>query len=298
MSKSNEEYKQALYKYFNKRNFYEKNHTCPNCRRVTDLSQNQIFWTKDNHYYAKCGVSVGPCNFKVDIYNGDFISIHTYLTNVTKELDTVKQDIIRLRMKYMFWYGTSIGEATQTQNEEFMKEFKRLMDLFEIVKEEYVQVSREYVEIQFPDSVKQKQIDTLQKEITDNYTSLRESMYDLLLSIQKTGNSEENDGILQSMVQLQIDTNKLKSQKNELQYPIQTVINEAKVVDNKNKLKDGEFVSLAYYFSRLVQYNTPLDNYTINQDPDNKPRVIMFNTTKYVKKTEKKEKETEEEEEE
>ena len=110
-----DEYKNALYKYFTYKTKHEQNHECPNCRTNTDLPINEIFWTKDNHYYAKCGVSSAPCSFKIDIYNGDFISVHTHLTNVTKELDTVKQDIIRLRMKYMFWYGTSIGEANQSQ---------------------------------------------------------------------------------------------------------------------------------------------------------------------------------------
>jgi len=256
---------------------YQKTHKCPSCNSVTDLPMNQIFWTKDNHYYAKCGVSARPCMFEIDIYNGgNYVSIHTHLTNVTRELDTVKQNIIRLRMKYIFWYGTSIGEASESQNEDFVNEFKSLIDSFEIVKSEYGQICREYFELHFPDTVKQNQIDALQKEITENYASLRESMYDLLLSVKSTGDSEENSKSLESMIQLQIDTNKLKTERDDLQYATQGVINDIISRSIGEADEDYKWITVSYMFSRLVQYNAPLEKIIINQDPDNGPRVIVF----------------------
>jgi transcription elongation factor Elf1 len=93
-----EKYEYALNMYFRLKRKYEESNQrkCPNCGKA---ESNVKFQLKNNTYTVKCGL----CSLDIEIFNGKYESIQNLLVKYREMFEEVKQQIIQLRMKYLFW---------------------------------------------------------------------------------------------------------------------------------------------------------------------------------------------------
>lgn len=208
------EYKDALNIFFILKHKYEsgRKKICPSCGELANGSSN-AFRLENNTYNVKC--PAGKCGLHIDIYNGDYASTEKTLTQYRKVFEDIKQQIIQLRMKYIFWYGTSLGTSTRG-NEDFREKFRKLWNEFLIAKQQYNEVSVQYYHINFLDEERKAEIETITNSIQDKYTELRESFPELVLAWNN--NTEANYETMYSIVKEQITANESKITRDNIMY--------------------------------------------------------------------------------
>jgi transcription elongation factor Elf1 len=215
-----EKYEYALNTYFRLKRKYEesKQKKCPNCGNQTNVR----FLLKNNTYTAKCEM----CSLDIEIFNGKYESVQNLLVKYRELFEEVKQQIIQLRMKYLFWYGTSIsrGDEMSDANEAFAIEFKRHMKRFVEVKQQYKEVVEQYRQQYFIGKEQQSEVDALSNSISEVYASLRESFADLVLSWEGDLEGENNQEKLDSMIRDQIKAYDNKNKKDTIRYSLQGIV--------------------------------------------------------------------------
>ena len=249
MMNTTDKYVSALNTFFRLKSEYENNKKkCPNCGAKATSADS--FTLAKNVYKAKCANRENPCPLSIEIYNGKYESLQNTLITYREVFEEVKQHIIQLRMKYLFWYGTSIGRTVSSHPEEntvFLAEFKKLMERFTIAKQQYMDVVQQYQDSQFMYKEQAEEVNSLSNSISDIYNSLRESFPDLVLSWNQSDSERET---LQDMIREQIRADDMKEKRSKLQYSIQGSI-------FYNDSGDG-------MSARIVQYVGGLDNLAFN----------------------------------
>ena len=219
-----EKYEYALNTYFRLKRKYEesKQSKCPNCGKA---ESNVKFQLKNNTYTVKCGL----CSLDIEIFNGKYESIQNLLVKYREMFEEVKQQIIQLRMKYLFWYGTSIskGDETSDLNDRFVNEFKKHMTRFTEVKQQYSEVVEQYRSLYFIGKEQQVEVDTLSKNVSDMYSTLRESFLDLVLSWEGDLDEDNNQERMHDMIRDQIHADENKKTRDTIRYSLQGVARES-----------------------------------------------------------------------
>ena len=249
MMNTTDKYITALNTFFRLKSEYENNKKtkCPNCGAKANYTS---FTVSKNIYKANCVNKENPCPLSIEIYNGTYSSLQDTLISYREIFEEVKQHIIQLRMKYLFWYGTSIGRTENSQPEEnklFVAEFKKLMERFTVAKQQYMDVVQQYHASQFMHKEKAEEVDSLSNSISEIYSSLRESFPDLVLSWEQ---SDSERDVLQDMIREQIRADDMKEKRGNIQYAVQ-----GSIFMNDS----GNGVS-----SRVVQYVGGLDELAYN----------------------------------
>lgn len=256
----NPDYKSALQTFFRLKNRYEtsKRRACPNCGQKV-LNTDNVFTLSKNVYKVACPNRESPCGLQIEIFNGDYASVQDLLLKYRETFEDIKQRILQLRMKYIFWYGTSIGESTAKENKVFTEEFKKLMNQFIIAKQQYNEVVEQYHHTNFLDKERKLEVDSISNTIMNTYTKLRDAFPDLVLSWD--ANVESNQEIVTTMIKEQMAADEAKHTRDNIMYSVRgfkTVIN-----------SDG--VPL----SNGVQYVGALDNIAFNTS-GREPTVRKF----------------------
>lgn len=133
----NIEYKDALTKYFELKHKYDLGFTkkkkdilkkdvtakekrkelgkykrpCVSCRRPVGT----IFKHTDGHYIAMCGDLEKPCKLKIKLFNGAFMTLEKRLDMMLKQVEELKERIIKYKLDTIFEY-TGEGGKRITQN--------------------------------------------------------------------------------------------------------------------------------------------------------------------------------------
>ncbi len=133
----NIEYKDALYKYFELKHKYDLGITkkkkdiskkqitnrekrremekykpaCVSCKRPVGT----IFKHTDGHYIAMCGDSEKPCKLKIKLFNGAFMDLEKRLAMMLKNVEEMKERIIKYKLDTIFDYMGEGGKRI-TQN--------------------------------------------------------------------------------------------------------------------------------------------------------------------------------------
>ena len=225
---SQPEYKDALNTFFRLKHRYEntKRAVCPNCGTKSTDRKSNTFILEKHTYKAECPNRTSPCKMQIEIYNGNYASTHELLNQYRDVFEDIKQRILQLRMKYIFWYGTSIGNNvsdTTKEHKAFTEEFRKLMNKFIVAKQQYGEVVDQYQHTNFLDKERDAEMKSIQNSIADTYTKLRDAYPDLVLAYEN--DSESGYETLSAMIKDQITADETKETRDNILYAVRGMQN-------------------------------------------------------------------------
>jgi hypothetical protein len=157
----------------------------------------------------------------IEIFNGDYASTQELLNQYRDVFEDIKQLILQLRMKYIFWYGTSIGNNvsdTTKEHNTFTEEFRKLMNKFIVAKQQYGEVVEQYQHTNFLDKERDAEMKSIQNSIANTYTKLRDAYPDLVLAYENE--SESGYETLSAMIKDQITADETKETRDHILYAV------------------------------------------------------------------------------
>ena len=90
---------------------------CLSCNR--DVGN--VFSSANSRYTVKCGDSISPCDFSIELYRGDAFDIEKMLSDLNLVKNTMQQSIIESKLKLIFHYETE--ENTTKIFNDFVREY-------------------------------------------------------------------------------------------------------------------------------------------------------------------------------
>lgn len=162
-------YQEALNTYYKLKNEYKiknknkfnKEKKCINCQKKGGT----IFKFEDNYLKALCNATDKKCNLDIQIKKEKVINIIRYLENLENNIDTIKINIIKVKLNFLFNF-----QNQETSLEQFKKYKKDLEDINLI----YNQIYSKYLDI-FYNKNKQDELNNnliLQNELVTNMNLL------------------------------------------------------------------------------------------------------------------------------
>jgi len=106
-------------------------HPCIKCER----SVNTLFYTEDNHLYAKCGSETEPCSLNIDLQLAGNTNLVSEITELTDALEVSKSDIIRTKLDSLFNYTDD--EESKELFEKELEDFNEISEYLNEVKDVY-----------------------------------------------------------------------------------------------------------------------------------------------------------------
>lgn len=145
---------------------------CINCNRPVG----SLFTSKDRTYFAKCGDSIQPCNFDIQIYAGEYGNIDFLLEDLQREVKNIKENIIKQKLDTLFNYIT--------ENESIII-FKKQLEEFTQANMFLKELVDEYHNIFFNEERKEK----IQKKM-ESISRIQERFDDLIIKYKQSDNRE------------------------------------------------------------------------------------------------------------
>lgn len=90
---------------------------CLSCNR--DVGN--VFSSANSRFTVKCGDSISPCNFSIELYRGEAFDIENMLSDISITKNAMQQSIIESKLKLIFHYETE--ENTTKIFNDFVREY-------------------------------------------------------------------------------------------------------------------------------------------------------------------------------
>lgn len=124
---------------------------------VCEKDGGSIFTITEENLTAVCGHTADPCALKINIKRGLYYDIEESISLYKAEVESTKEDIIKMKMNILFGYKTEneIMEAFEVLKEDFEMEFNELQEqeksMSDIMNNSMnkIEIKRQYDEIFF-----------------------------------------------------------------------------------------------------------------------------------------------------
>lgn len=208
-----------------KREIEKLKKNCINCNQ----SGGTIFKYENGNLIAICGNVSTPCNLNISIQKNKVVNIKLLITNLEKEIEIFKINIIKVKLDFLFNYNN------QENSLELFNKYRKKLEELNI---EYNNLFIKYNEIINNEERNLK--------IEENYL-LKHELIDKITILNNEYNSTNNLNFIKDMIDLYINdlskiTDKLMNYKYQLNLIERTKDNTFKLTQERFKEKDFEIV--------------------------------------------------------